>query len=66
MYLALFFLAAGSFFRPIALSLFLQAVRSKDESAWGQGMDEELMFAERSGGGGGGVSGMFAEDAMFS
>ena len=40
-----------------------QAVRSKDESAWGLSMDEELMFAtDRTGMGGG----AFAEDTMFS
>jgi COP9 signalosome complex subunit 3 len=41
----------------------LQAVRSKEESAWGSSMDEELMFAaDRAGMGGGG----FAEDSIFS
>jgi len=40
-----------------------KAVRSKEESAWGSSMDEELMFAaDRAGMGGGG----FAEDSIFS
>lgn len=57
-------ISIGFFYYHSSLTTYIpQAVRSKDESAWGLSMDEELMFAtDRTGMGGG----AFAEDTMFS
>jgi hypothetical protein len=63
------FLSVNHLWLPLLLPLAdylhaAQAVRSKEESAWGSSMDEELMFAaDRAGMG---MGGGFAEDTMFS
>ena len=44
-------------------SRVFQAVRSKEDATWGTSMEEELIFGDRAGMGGGGV---FVDDAMFS